>query len=208
METHKLNHNKKEILVQEIKAIFFDRGNTSNNCQNGPKNDEKSIIRNTRMLVKINSLYQEQFNIKDIEDEIINPWYSTFSERDIRGKEIRLEDYIESFLSKRELSYDHNTIEQIITEYAYPHIEWDIPNDGFLELITRLKEENIFVGILSNSAMPGYAYTPIYNHYNLSKYIDDYIFSYDVSMRKPDTKIFQHACDKNGFDPKKLYYGW
>ena len=189
--------------MMKIEAIFFDRGNTTNNCKNGPDNTEKTKIRNDKMATSINNIFDNKFATNEIDEMIINPWYDTFKERDSRGYELKLEDYVSRFLSGYDFDYNDKTIKEIITEYAKPHIAWDIPNDGIARLLKEIKKRDIKVGILSNSAMPGYAYEPIFNHYGLSEFIDDYVFSYDVKMRKPDAEIFKLACNRLTVDPTK-----
>ncbi len=187
---------------ENIKVIFFDRGNTTNNCRFGLSNDDKETIRNENLTEAINSRFNKNIHFNSVVYNIIQPWKSTFKERDKRGYEIKLEGYIADFLDKYNINHNQEDIHEIIMGYGRSHVEWDIPNDGITELFQFIKGKGSKIGILSNSAMHGDIYKNIYDYYGLSQYIDDYVFSYDINFRKPDKNIFLYACERLSVNPE------
>ena len=189
-------------IFDAAKVVFFDRGNTTNASLRGPSSEEKDIQRADCLRLFIQKKYQKQLSVDQILKTFVNPWKATFVDRDRRGYELKIDGYIKGLLDLYNIDSQADDISDMIFEYGRPHIKWDTPNNGIADLFKYLTERHIRIGILSNSVMPGLIYKEIYKHYDLAKYIDEYVFSYDVGVRKPDIRIFEYACNKMAVEPK------
>jgi FMN phosphatase YigB (HAD superfamily) len=69
----------------------------------------------------------------------------------------------------------------------------------FAELKNKYK-----LGLISN-AFKG-ARDWIESHYQFMQYFDYSVFSYEIHLRKPDTKIFHHVCHELGVQPEQSVF--
>ncbi|MDJ0707633.1 MAG: HAD family hydrolase [Leptolyngbyaceae cyanobacterium MO_188.B28] len=193
---------KFDAIIDATKGVFFDRGDTTNASHQGPSSEAKEIQRAECLQLFIQKKYQKTISVDQILQTFIDPWKSTFPNRDRRGYELKIDDYINEMLAVYNIDYQEADINQMIFAYGKSHIQWDTPNHGISDLFQYFKAKNIKIGILSNSVMPGWIYQEMYKHYGLAQYIDEYVFSYDVGFRKPDRRIFEYACQKMTLAPQ------
>jgi putative hydrolase of the HAD superfamily len=72
-----------------------------------------------------------------------------------------------------------------------------------LEALTRLKQQDLTIGLISNcsveevAAWPGCALAPL---------VDVAVFSYDIGLAKPDPAIYRHACASLGVAPERAAF--
>jgi HAD superfamily hydrolase (TIGR01549 family) len=76
-------------------------------------------------------------------------------------------------------------------------------NPEVIELLARLKEKDIKLGLISNCA-PEEVYS--WSTSNLADYFDEVIFSYEVKFAKPSPEIYQLACEKIGVTPEESIF--
>jgi putative hydrolase of the HAD superfamily len=79
---------------------------------------------------------------------------------------------------------------------------------GAVELLARLKERDLSIGLISDVAwgLPSEFPMRDIRHYGLDAYFDDYVFSTDVGLRKPHPKIFKIALSNLGVDASEAMY--
>jgi epoxide hydrolase-like predicted phosphatase len=81
-------------------------------------------------------------------------------------------------------------------------------NDNFvhkdvLEIVRALKDQDIRLGILSNTQDDHALYLTQMGMYDE---FDELIFSYKVNVRKPDPKIYHHALEKLDVSAEETFY--
>lgn len=64
-----------------------------------------------------------------------------------------------------------------------------------------LRSHGVPTAVVSNI---GWDLRPVFDHHDLTRYIDHFFLSYELGAQKPDPRIFQAACDKLGFPPHQV----
>lgn len=79
---------------------------------------------------------------------------------------------------------------------------------GAAELLARIKERGLSIGLISDVAwgLPSEFPMRDIRHFGLDAYFDDYTFSTDVGLRKPHPKIFKIALSNLGVDAAEAMY--
>jgi putative hydrolase of the HAD superfamily len=79
---------------------------------------------------------------------------------------------------------------------------------GAVELLARLKERDLSIGLISDVAwgLPSEFPMRDIHYYGMDAYFDDYVFSTDVGLRKPHPKIFKIALSNLGVDASEAMY--
>ena len=72
-------------------------------------------------------------------------------------------------------------------------------NAELVEYLEQLRREGLFVGMLSNMVP---AFEPHWPLMVARQLFDDFVFSYQVGMRKPDVRIYQLAAGRAGARPE------
>ena len=70
-----------------------------------------------------------------------------------------------------------------------------------LEVIEKLRSNNISIGVISNLATP---YKKPFFNFGLEKIVDKYIFSCDIGIKKPDENIYKLMIDDLKIPPKEI----
>lgn len=76
-------------------------------------------------------------------------------------------------------------------------------NPEVIELLARLKEKGIKLGLISNCA-PEEVFS--WSTSKLADYFDEVVFSYEVKIAKPSPEIYQTACNKLGVTPEESIF--
>jgi putative hydrolase of the HAD superfamily len=109
-----------------------------------------------------------------------------------------LKDYLEwtVFYEKRSFSYDD--FEEFIFDYSEPY-------ENMIELFTQLKEKyHLRIGTISNEGIE-LTFNRV-ESFNLNSFIDFFIVSGFVHLKKPDTAIYQMALDLAQTPKNKVLY--
>ncbi len=89
--------------------------------------------------------------------------------------------------------FDINSIvEQVVVKKIQEEVNSVIPFDESLEVLRRVREQGMDIAIVSNLSVP-YA-EPLKNLFG--KYVDYYIFSFDVGYKKPGPEIYAALLEK------------
>jgi putative hydrolase of the HAD superfamily len=80
--------------------------------------------------------------------------------------------------------------------------------EGAVELLGRIKERGLAIGLISDVAwgLPSEFPMRDIRHYGLDAFFDDYVFSTDVGLRKPHPKIFKIALSNLGVEASDAMY--
>ncbi|MFC7681725.1 HAD family hydrolase [Paenibacillus sp. GCM10028914] len=103
-------------------------------------------------------------------------------------------EVIKDILENRQLKSNNEAVQILYQErikekiIPFLHIRSDI-----LELLEYLRKNNIKIGLISNCTEEEVRY---WKESELAQYFDDFIFSYEVGIAKPDIRIYQLACER------------
>ncbi len=76
--------------------------------------------------------------------------------------------------------------------------------EGMLEFVRKLKKNNYKLALISNNIDDLFEET--IQKYNLRKYFDVILTSYETKVAKPDLRIYQMALQKIGFKPDEILF--
>ena len=140
--------------------------------------------------------------------DIINPYKKMFFEYCRNGTTSRIARkfaLIKDFKDLKDLmdtlkpGNDFNTklYENLLTE----ELKSVKPYDETFEVLERLKERDVKVGLISNLAS---SYKKPFFELGLDQYFDSMIFSSDVGFRKPDNQIYELAIKELNTIPNRI----
>jgi FMN phosphatase YigB (HAD superfamily) len=72
------------------------------------------------------------------------------------------------------------------------------PYPDAAEVLYALCERGLGIGVVSNI---GWDLRPIFDAYNLDRFVDAYVLSYEHGIQKPDTRLFAVACEALEVEP-------
>jgi putative hydrolase of the HAD superfamily len=72
--------------------------------------------------------------------------------------------------------------------------------------LSRLKAAGLSICIVSNSCFPGKVHRAELARFGLFKYIDGFVFSSDIGIRKPHRDIYSKALRKLGLDADEVVF--
>lgn len=67
--------------------------------------------------------------------------------------------------------------------------------------LRELRDRGIPVAVVSNI---GWDLRPVFRFHGLARYVDTFVLSYELGIKKPDPRIFQAACDNLGRLPSAV----
>ncbi|GII57237.1 hydrolase [Planotetraspora thailandica] len=66
------------------------------------------------------------------------------------------------------------------------------------QTLQELRRRGVSTAVVSNI---GWDLRPVFDHHGLTRYVDVFLLSYEIGIKKPDPRIFQTACDKLALPP-------
>ncbi|MBN2794017.1 MAG: HAD family hydrolase [Clostridia bacterium] len=175
------------MLIQDKKVFFFDMGNTLLDFHQVLSDEEKDqlglkslqkALENEGVLVSQNTL----------EQDFLIPIHLYHK--------IRIETLMEVDvlpLLRQYKDFDDATCIELLKAFYQPYKEHIQVNLHAKEILAYLKAHDKKIIIVSNCYLPGVLYKDIFKSVGLSEFIDGYVFSYDITYRKPRIEIFKKA---------------
>lgn len=80
------------------------------------------------------------------------------------------------------------------------------PLEGARDVLEQLRADGWRVGLISNTLWPGAAHRRDLDRYDLTPFIEHFIFSADVETWKPDRAIFEMSLDALALAPDEAVY--
>jgi HAD superfamily hydrolase (TIGR01549 family) len=185
----------------KLKAMLFDMGGTLIEFENSSwevlnqKCTKKGYdFLKKQKLIDIDYQIFEEYLRKEFEEVWIK--YNKIL------KEINFENMIFSLFKKLNLSLTDSNKKEFMNIYYQPVTEQITLIPGAVETLRFYKDNNIKVGLLSNTIFPKRFHLQELNRFGLSRYIDGAIFSSEVGFKKPHPLIFQTALQILDTDPE------
>lgn len=89
-------------------------------------------------------------------------------------------------------------------EVAYAIKPQNVKNKSLLEFVSELKAQGYKIGILSN--INNSWITDSFLSEEEQKLFDEVVGSYQLSIAKPDKRVYQYVCDKLGVQPSEAVF--
>lgn len=178
--------------MEEIKLVIFDMGNTLLNFHTDNKSDEE---KDEIGLQRLEAFLQEKFDIKidwrELEKAFMVAWYSDFYIREQDLVELNVDDYLNNALKEYGVILSEIQCLEAMKCFYSDYKEHVIVNSNGQALLKKLKSSGISIGVISNCILQDEIYKEIFQYVGISKYIDQYVFSYSNNCRKPSLKLYK-----------------
>lgn len=177
------------MLIQDKKVFFFDMGNTLLDFHQVLSDEEKDqlglkslqqALENEGVLVSQNTLEQDFLTPINLYHKIR---IETLMEVDVLP------------LLRKYKDFDDETCIELLKAFYKPYKENIQVNPHAREILEYLKAQDKKIIIVSNCYLPGELYKDIFKSVGLHEFIDGYVFSYDMTYRKPRKEIFEKALE-------------
>lgn len=186
--------------MEGIKVIFFDMGNTLLHFHHGKSDDEKDM----QGLIYLTK-YLNKFNTKIKFDEVKNGFYKSWMEgikdRKVTHTEYPIEDFLNNFLQKYQLSLNLKQCKEAINIFYTDYREQVYFEDNIYDTFNKIKDNGYKIGIISNTCYYDEVMKGCFKKAKIHDLIDNYTFSYSLRIGKPNKQIFECAIDAMKITP-------
>ena len=177
-----------------LKAILFDMGSTLLEFENytwevlGRSCAERSYQFLQEKGLKLPQF--EKFGLL-LRDEFIK----ARAEVEENLKEFKFEQVAGNVFNQLDLSATDGLYHRFVEVYYKPVTDQITLIDGAEEVLGYFKKQGLKIGIISNTIFPERFHLSELKRFGLYPYLDFYIFSSTIGVRKPHPRIFQQALD-------------
>ncbi|RKY74328.1 MAG: hypothetical protein DRQ14_02480 [Candidatus Latescibacterota bacterium] len=186
-------------------AVFFDSGGTlfgpGSSLGSDPSPEEVDARRPERTAAMLKALGKE-VALEDVRARL--------PECERLAKELYGEicTYVRTVeLLYRSFGWEEKPEEVLCVTEAYVgprYRSWLFP--GTLETIAKLHEMGLVLGVIANTAVPGWIFDRIWKGVGLLDFFSTRVYSGEEGIAKPDPKIFQLAAQRAGVVGKRILY--
>jgi HAD superfamily hydrolase (TIGR01509 family) len=169
-------------------------GNTLIDFHQGRSDNEKDDIGISAISDFLTLKLGRDVSHEYIQKEFIEKWFAIMPLRKKFLKEFPIEEFLDPFLRGLELNftYEEKVKLMILFDSGY---QQDLVTAPDLHNLLRSLKNKYKIGVISNS--PSFPEVNInhFKHLELDQFIDHYIFSYSLTIAKPQTAIFKKATE-------------
>ncbi|MCK4384645.1 MAG: HAD family hydrolase [candidate division Zixibacteria bacterium] len=192
-------------MKKRLKAVLFDMGSTLIEFENytwdvlARLSAEKGyeFLKDKNVTVP---------NLGDFSKVLHDEFVKAKSEIEADFKEMKFEKVIFDFFTKLNLSTSDGVYGSFLEVYYEPIADQLTLVDGAEKILKFFKEENLKIGLISNTIFPERYHLRELKRFRLYSYLDAHFFSSQVGVRKPHPKIFQLALEKLQVDPSEAVF--
>ncbi|MBB6217464.1 putative hydrolase of the HAD superfamily [Anaerosolibacter carboniphilus] len=185
-----------------VKVVFFDMGNTLLHFHYGESDEEKDmqgLIYLTEYLNKFN----ENIKFDEVKQGFYTSWMNGIRDRKITHIEYPIEDFLNNFLQKYQVSLDlKQCIEAIHLFYTEYREQVYFENDIY-DVLKMIKHKGYKIGIISNTCYYDEVMKACFKKAKIYDLIDSFTFSYSLRIGKPNKEIFTRAIDAMKITPQE-----
>jgi putative hydrolase of the HAD superfamily len=189
-------------MMDGIKVIFFDMGNTLLHFHYGKSDDEKDM----KGLIYLTE-YLTEFNVNIKFDEVKQGFYENWMEgiKDRRTKfiEYPIEIFLNNFLGKYKLSLNLEQCIKAINLFYTDYREQVYFENNIYHTLKAIKDKGYKIGIISNTCYYDEVMKECFKKANIYDLIDNFTFSYSLRISKPHKQIFKTAIETMGIKPSE-----
>ena len=192
-------------MKKELKAILFDMGSTLLEFENytwdilGRMCAEKGygfLRQNNPSLLSF-----EEFSTL-----LIDGFLKARAEVAENLKEFRFEQVAGKMFDSLNLNTSDGLFHSFVETYYEPVTDQITLMDGAVEILQYFKERNLKIGIVSNTIFPENYHLKELRRFGLYPYLDFYVFSSTIGVRKPHPQIFLQALNELNVDSSEAVF--
>lgn len=189
----------------KLKAILFDMGSTLIEFENYTWD----IL--GRMCAKkgYEFLRQKNLNLPGFEEfskSLESEFLKARSEVEKNLKEFKFEKVAWDFFNLLKLSTSDGLCESFLEVYYKPVTDQLTLIDGAEDVLRYFKKRNLRIGLVSNTIFPEGFHLKELKRFGLYPYLDSYLFSSSVGVRKPHPQIFLNAMNELNTEPSQAVF--
>lgn len=182
-----------------VALVIFDLGNTLVDYHGGGFSDEeKDLIGLHRMHMVLRKRFP-QLTLTALYDEFYRPWLKAQTHRSKKVREYDVRHFLGKAIDLADLTEPQ--YRRAMLAFHGPFIETVRGAPGALELLRDLSAKGIYLALLANSPIPGFCHDAALARIGLLSFLKTRVFSYDIGMRKPDTRLFQMLMSQADAQP-------
>ncbi|OFZ22013.1 MAG: hypothetical protein A2X94_16290 [Bdellovibrionales bacterium GWB1_55_8] len=166
-------------------------GNTLLDYHAGPSSDDEKDDKGLRAMAQRLATWGHPVSHELLLNEFYRPWVALFPKRKQEVREFDLVPLLSCAIPVEELNAEQ--IKRLLLDFHEPSALEAIMDDGTHDSLHRLKTSGIKIGMISNSAVPGYCHDRTLARLGLLSIIDFRLYSYDQGIRKPHRELFLRA---------------
>ena len=188
----------------KYKAVFFDLGSTLIEFEN---HDWSTL---GKMGIKSAYPFMKERFPQLTELTEFGPTFYLYL-RDILDRrtdhsEVELYDVCARIFHRMDLRIDNGIVEKFVDIYYKPVTDQITLIPGAVEILEKLKNAGLVIGLVSNSIFPEKFHLREMERFGLRKYFDFTIFSSSIGTRKPGKAIFERALAKANVTPSRAIF--
>lgn len=186
--------------MNKVKVIFFDMGNTLLHFHYGKSDDEKD----TQGLIYLTE-YLNRFNanitFKEVKKGFYESWMEGIKDRNITLMEYPIEDFLNNFLSKYQLTLNLDQCIEAINFFYTEYREQVYFEDDIYNTLKIIKDKGYRIGVISNTCYYDEVMKECFKKSGIYDLIDNFTFSYSLQIGKPNLQIFKTAIETMKITP-------
>lgn len=180
--------------MDRVKVIFFDMGNTLLHFHYG-KSDYEKDMQGLIYLTEYLRTFNTNITFGEVKKGFYEQWIKGIKDRKITFKEYPIEDFLNTFLKRYELSLSLdqciNAINLFYTEYK-DQVYFE---NSIYETLKIIKNKGYKIGVISNTCYYDDVMKECFKKANIYDLIDSFTFSYSLRIGKPNKTIFNRAME-------------
>jgi HAD superfamily hydrolase (TIGR01509 family) len=183
-----------------LKAILFDMGSTLLEFENSTWD----VLRRLSTEKGYEFLKEKNLNLPnfgEFSETLSAEFVKARSEIEQSLKELKFEKVISDFFTKLNLSTSDGIYGSFLEVYYQPVTDQITLIDGAEEVLKYFKDQNLKIGLISNTIFPDKFHLRELKRFGLYPYLNICFFSSAVGFRKPHPRIFQLTLEGLEIDP-------
>jgi len=190
-----------------LKLALFDMGNTLLDYHAGPSSDEEKDQRGLIAMSRRLTSWGFSVTMDDLKVKFYQPWIALCATRRQASREFDLLPLLDASFPARRLTQSQLKI--LLLDFHGPSVDEAITDEGAQSSLADLKAAGLKIGMISNTAIPGYCHDMTLERLGLSSFIDFRLYSYDEGIRKPHRELFLRGLRMADSPPEvAVMVGW
>lgn len=124
----------------------------------------------------------------------------------LTGREFNSLDLLSSLYRRFDIPANDALMREIAWLWYQPIIQSSHIEPDLASTLERLARAGMKLGIVSNTFVPGFVHDRHLEMLDLLRFLSVRVYSSEVGWRKPNRRIFQHACEQLGVAPEQTMF--
>jgi putative hydrolase of the HAD superfamily len=190
----------------KLETVLFDLGGTLIIYENEHTWKELALLGCRNAVPVLKRLTGAEVSAEDLWKELLRTIDLNLRENADDLAEIHIYDIIASILVKFDIEVADGLPARFLDSYYRPTTEQIALVPGAADLLSRLKDAGLNIGLISNSIFPPDFHRGEMKRFGILDYFDFTIFSSEVGIRKPRRDIFLNALSLAGSSPERTIF--